>query len=89
MITLIILTFSKTPNHITQDNVDFISGGSRPSDKGRPGHPDPEISGGALKKDFFRLFGPQFGLRIRGGWAPPLDPPLNMIYARIRTDQVC
>ena len=41
------------------------------------GHPDPEIRWGG----FFRPFGPQFGLRIRG-WgdgplrALPLDPPL-------------
>ena len=44
------------------------SGGSRPSDRGRPGHPDPEIGAGAgLKKN-------------KGGWtpqAPPLDPPLQ------------
>ena len=39
-------------------------------------------------KEFFRLFGPQFGLKIRGGggWgraraprAPPLDPPLDFV----------
>ena len=45
-------------------------------------HLDPEIRGGGgrrLKKNFFRPFGPQFGLKIRGGggsWASPLDPPL-------------
>ena len=50
------------------------SGGSRPSDKGGPGHPDPEIRGGGLP------FGPHFGLKIRGGPGPPgpsLDPPLH------------
>ena len=55
------------------------SGGFRPSDNGGPGHPDPEIRRGRfLKKYFFRPFGPQFGLEIRGGRAPrapPLDPP--------------
>ena len=45
------------------------SGGSRPSDEGGPGHPDPEIrgrggGGGGSKKSFF---GPQVGLEIRGG----------------------
>ena len=37
-------------------------------------------------KEFFRPFGPQFGLKIRGGgkggrapWAPPLDPPLDFV----------
>ena len=41
------------------------SGGSRPSDKGGPGHPDPEIRGGGLP------FGPHFGLKIRGGGPRP------------------
>ena len=50
------------------------------------GHPDPEIRGKpGLKKFFFRPYGPQFGLKIRGGggwgggppWAPPLDLPLE------------
>ena len=48
---------------------------------GGGGHPDPEIRGrGGVQKIFFRLFGPQFGLKIREGGsaplAPPLDPPL-------------
>ena len=36
-------------------------------------------------KEFFRPFGPQFGLKIRGGGgvraprAPPLDPPLDFV----------
>ena len=54
-----------------------FSGGSRPSDKGGPGHPDPEIRGErSQKKNFFQPFGPQFGLKMRG--APPLDPPLHL-----------
>ena len=36
---------------------------------GGGGHPDPEIRGG-LKKNFFWPFGPQFGLKIRGGPGP-------------------
>ena len=36
---------------------------------------------GAVSKTFFGLFGPEFGLNIRGGdggaVGPPLDPPLN------------
>ena len=36
---------------------------------------------GGHPKKFVRPFGPQFGLRIRGGaghlWAPPVDPPLH------------
>ena len=44
---------------------------SRPLDKGGP----------VFKKNFFPLFGPQFGLKTRGegrgGRAPPLDPPLK------------
>ena len=62
-----------------------LRGGSRPSDKGGGGggHPDPEISRGAQSpKKFFRLFGPHFDRKIRGGGraprAPPLDPPLPL-----------
>ena len=59
------------------------SGGSTPSDEGA-GHPDPEIRVGGVvsKKNFFRPFGPQLGLKIRGrpGLLGPsgraLDPPL-------------
>ena len=55
-----------------------ISGGSRPSHKGRGGgHPDPEIRGGRLKNKLFRPFRPQFGRKIRG--VPPLVPPLKMV----------
>ena len=58
------------------------SGGSRPSDNGGGGgggrDPDPEIrgggGGGGLHKQFFRPFGPQFGLKLRGGGALPWIP---------------
>ena len=48
-------------------------GGSRPSDKGGPGHPDPEISwggGGLLRASAWS--------KTRG--AAPLDPPLNSVF---------
>ena len=35
----------------------------------------PEGGGPVTQKNFFRPFGPQFGLKLRG--APPLDPPLQ------------
>ena len=39
-----------------------FSGGSRPSDKGGPVHPDPEMrgGGGGVSKFFFRPFRPHF-----------------------------
>ena len=45
---------------------------SRPSDKAMGG------GGGLLSKNFFPLFGPQFGLKNNKGgrWAPPQDLPL-------------
>ena len=57
------------------------SGGSRPSDKGGGGHPDPEIRGGpGLKKIFFSALRASFWSKNKGGGrapqAPPLDPPL-------------
>ena len=43
---------------------------------GGGGHPDPEIGGGVVsKKFFFRPFGRQFGLKIRGTPAPPGPSP--------------
>ena len=47
----------------------FYSGGSRPSDNGvgrGGGHPHPEIREGGGLQFFFRPFGPQFRLEIRG-----------------------
>ena len=60
-----------------------IRGGGGGAGEGGPGHTDPLIRGGAVsKKNFFRAFGLQFGLKIRGGgWAsraPPLVPPLSL-----------
>ena len=62
---------------IAHFNPPNYSGGSRPSDKAGGGggegggQPDPEISGGpGLQKKFFLLFGPHFGLKIRGGGLP-------------------
>ena len=47
--------------------------------------PDPQKRGGGRSpKKFFGPFGPQFGLKIRGGGAdpraPPLDPALNATH---------
>ena len=52
------------------------------------GDPDLQIKrvgGGAVSKNnFFRPFGPQFGLKLEGGGAapraPPLDPPLDVTF---------
>ena len=68
----------------TASKVEINSDGSRPSDKGEPGHPDPEkkSGGGRSQKQFYQPFGPQFGLKIRGWgggrspWNPPMDLPL-------------
>ena len=53
-----------------------------------PGHPDLEIRRVAVTKNFFRPFGPQFGLKVRG--APPLDPPLFLkhVWANRQTIRV-
>ena len=42
---------------------------------GGGGHPDPEIGGGAVSQNIFRLFGLQFGLRIRGRAGSPGPSP--------------
>ena len=69
-------------------NLVRYSGGSRPSDKGggvgggkRSSRPSDKGVPGLRKKFVFRPFGPQFGLKIKGGnrapRASPLDPPLR------------
>ena len=53
------------------------SGGSRRSGKGGGGgggYPDPELREARSPKNFFLPFGPQFGLKIRGGGGPGLLP---------------
>ena len=43
--------------------------------EGGDSHPDPQIRGPGLQKTFFWPFGPQFGLKIKGGGMPvPLGP---------------
>ena len=59
---------------------------------GGGGHPHPETRGApGLKKIFFRPFGPQFGLKLRGearaSLAPPLDPPLLLVPPAISSFQ--
>ena len=48
-------------------------------------HPDPEMRRAAVSKKFFRPFGPQFSLKIRGGEqgarVPPLDPPMAKVLS--------
>ena len=47
-------------------------------------HPDPEVRGGGWSpKNIFQTFQPQFGLKIRGGLAPPMDPPLQYMYLQV------
>ena len=54
------------------------NGGSTPSDRGGGGggNSDPEIREGPVSpKNFFRPFGPQFGLKIRAGGGGGACPP--------------
>ena len=53
-----------------RSKLNYFSAGSRPLDKGGAGHPDPQIRRGAVSKKLFLPFGPQFGLKIRGGPSP-------------------
>ena len=56
------------------------SGRSRPSDKGGGGEEDGVVNqtltkrGAREQKKFFQPFGPQFGLKKKGGPAPPPSP---------------
>ena len=71
MLTKLLRNYAACERHLFNRNAPY-SGGSRPSDKGGPCHPDPEIRGGGLRKKFFRPFWPRFGPKIRGG---PGTPP--------------
>ena len=55
---------------ITIDYVLQNSGGSRPSYKGGPGHPDPEIRGGAVSKKFFSALRASVCSKNKGGPGP-------------------
>ena len=62
------------------------SGGSRPSDEGGPGHPDPEIrgrgGGGGVQKKFFRTSG--WSRNKGGGGAPePSHAPATDLIVKI------
>ena len=72
--------------------VTFLSGGSRPSDKvgGRGVGVIQTLrkGGGGLKKEFFRPFGPQFGLKIRGVPGPPgRSPGSGTVHCRYPEDE--
>ena len=58
--------FNRSANTVADPDLQ-IRGGGRSS--------DPELRGGGLQKDFFRLFGPQFGLKIREAPSPPGTSP--------------
>ena len=67
----------KTPliDSITSLNDCELSGASRPSAYGGPGHPDPEIrEGGFSKKEFFSAFGLHFALKNGWGGGGALGP---------------
>ena len=53
--------------------------------RGQSSRPRDKEGGSGLQNNFFQPFGPQFGLKIRGGSppeAPPLDPPLAILQAK-------
>ena len=62
--------------------------------RGQSSRPRDKEGGSGLQNNFFHPFGPQFGLKIRGGGgkpsqAPPLDPPLAILQAKsIRLEEI-
>ena len=61
-----------------------VVGGGRGGALGGNDHPDSEMRGVAVSKKFFRPFGPQFSLKIRGeqgARVPPLDPPMAKVLS--------
>ena len=76
MLTKLLRNYAACERHLFNQSAPY-SGGSRPSDKGGPSHPDPEMGGGGggVQKEFFWPFGPQIGLKKRGGPSPPGTSP--------------
>ena len=65
-----------------------VSGGSRPSDNGGPGHPDPEIKlgGGAVSKKFFSALWASVWSKNKSPSpprAPHLDPTLSVLHKEL------
>ena len=68
---------NKNPVKDRLKKIDTVnSSGFRPSGKGGPGHPDPEIRRGAVSKQFFSFSKNKGGGGNWGPRAPPLGPPL-------------
>ena len=66
---------------INKDTNTVNNGGPHLQIGGGGGNSDPEIREGRVSpKNFFRPFGPQFGLKIRagGGGRAPQAPPLDL-----------
>ena len=64
----------KRTSDIVQKEWGYISG--------EPSHPDSEIRGGRSQKKLFQPFGPQFGLKIKGGLAPLCPSPRSATVQR-------
>ena len=68
----------------TACKVEINIGGSRPSDKGKPGHPDPEKkSGGGISETILSALWASVWSKNKGvggggrsPWNPPMDLPL-------------
>ena len=77
---------------ILEKTIVSVSGGSRPSDNGGPGHPDPEIKWGGpvWKKIFSALWASVWSKNKRGAPPPPraphLDPTLSVLHKELELE---
>ena len=94
MMTLIILTFESLRPQIILPRIPKISISVADRDLHIRGGPVIHTltlmgGGGRSQNRFFSAFRASVWSKNKGRRAPSLDPPLKMIYARIRTDPVC
>ena len=76
MLTKLLGNYAACERHLFNRSAPY-SGGSRPSDKGELGHPDPEIrgeGGWSPKKYFSALQASVWSKNKEGGWGEPGSP---------------
>ena len=75
MLTKLLRNYAACERHLFNQSAPY-SGGSRPSDKGGPSHPDPEIRGGGCpKRIFLALWSSDWSKKKGGGPSPPGTSP--------------
>ena len=74
MLTKLLRNCAACERHLFNQSAPY-SGGSRPSDNGGPGHPDPAMRGEGVSKKIFLALRVSVWSKNKGGPAPPGTSP--------------